>query len=96
MNNESYLNECLDSNLIVNATHDKITSIYVSPGQSSEEFQSFLKKFEMLFGNISNGNPFVSITVSNFNEKSKIWCSSDKTTYEDKKGKSLTSQCGSK
>ena len=68
--------------------------IYCSLRQSSEEFDLFLTNFELLLGYIANRNPFVSIIAGDFNLRSKNWCSSNKTTYEDKKLESLTSHCG--
>ena len=52
---------------------------------------TFLSNFELLL--IANRNSFVSIIIGDFNAKSNKWCSSDKTTYEDKKLESLTFQC---
>ena len=57
---------------------------------------SYIINFELLLDNIPNRNPFVSIIIWDFNAKSKNWCSSDKTTYEVKKLKCLTFQCGIK
>ena len=70
------------------------TLIYVSPSQWSKVFDTLLSNFELLLDNIANLNPFISIIIGDFNARSRKWCCSDKTTYEDKKLESLTSQCG--
>ena len=88
--NVSCLKKCLNFSLSVHGKQCNITLIYRSPGQSSEESDTFLSNFELLIDYIANRNPFVSI--GDFNARSNNWCSSDKTTYEGKKLESLTSQ----
>ena len=73
-----------------------MTLIYHSPSQSSVEFQTFLRTFDLFLNNIANLNPFVSIISSDFNERPKKLCFINKATYEDKKPESVTSQCGLK
>ena len=41
---------------------------------------------------MSNWNPILRIIIGGFNTTSKSWCSGDKTTYERKKTKSITSE----
>ena len=96
VNNTSCLKKCLNFSLRVYGKHHNITLIYCSPSQSSEEFDEFLSNFKFLLDHIANRNPFVSIIIGDFNARSNNWCSSDKTTYEDKKLESLNSQCGFK
>ena len=52
VNNVSYSKQCLNFIVSVNEKQCNITLIYRSPSQSSEEFQTILKKFEFLFDNI--------------------------------------------
>ena len=47
-----------------------ITLIYLSPSQSSEEFDTFLSNLELLLDYIANHNPFVIIIIGNFNASS--------------------------
>ena len=96
VNHVSCLKECLNFNPSVNGKQCNITLIYGSPSQSSEEFDTFLSDFELQLDYIANRNPFVSMFVGGFDARSKNWCSSDKTTYEDKILEYLTSQCGFK
>ena len=90
------MKECLNFSLSVYGKQCNITLIYLSPSQSSEEFDTFLSNFEFLLDYIANPNPFVSIIIGAFNARSNNWCFSDKTTYEGKKLESLISQCGFK
>ena len=96
INNTSCLKKWLNFNLSVYGKQYNITLIYRSPSQSSEEFDTFLSNFKFLLDYIANRNPFVSISIGDFNPRSNNWCSSDKTTYEGKGLESLTSQCGFK
>ena len=52
VNNVSYSKQCLNFIVSVNEKQCNITLIYRSPSQSSEEFQTILKKFEFLLDNI--------------------------------------------
>ena len=87
-----YLNECLNFHLILIGKQCNTTLIYRSRSQLLDEFHTFLKFFELLQDNIANWNPFVNITIDDFNAWSKNWCSGDKTIYEGKNLESLTSQ----
>ena len=96
VNNVSCLKECLNFSLSVHWKQCNITLTYRLPSQSSEECDTFLSNFELLLDYIANRNPFVSIIIGDFNAGSNNWCSSDKTSYENKKLEFLTSQCGFK
>ena len=52
VNNVSYSKQCLNFYVSVNEKQCNITLIYRSPSQSSEEFQTILKKFEFQLDNI--------------------------------------------
>ena len=79
VNNVICLKECLNFDLSVNGKQCNITLIYRLPSQSPDEFHTFLIYFALLLDNIANRNHFVSITIRDFNERSKNWCSSNKT-----------------
>ena len=91
VNNVGFLKEYLNFKLSVNGKHNSITLIYCSTSQSSEEFYTFLSNFTLLLDYNANRNSFVSIIIGDFNARSKNWCSSDKTNYEEKKLEYLTS-----
>ena len=53
-----------------------ISSLYCSPSQSSEEFESFLTSFEHL-SDINSRKPSGSVILGDFNARSTSWWSSD-------------------
>ena len=68
----SYLKECLNFYLSVNGKQCNTTLIYLSLNQLLDEFYAFLTNFELLQDNVANLNPFVSITIDDFNSGQKI------------------------
>ena len=69
VNNISCLKECFKFELECVWETVYITLIYHSSGQSSEEFDTFLSNFELLRDYIANCNPFVSIIIGDFSDK---------------------------
>ena len=68
--------------------------LYRSPSQSQDDFETFLKKFELNLDTILANNPFLTVVLGDFNFKSDLWCKSDKTSYEGSKIEGITSQFG--
>ena len=58
------------------------------------EFETFLKNFELNLDTILVNNPFLTIVVGDFNVKSNLWCKNDKTPYEGSKIEGITFQFG--
>ena len=54
-----------------------ISSLYCSPSQNSEEFESFLTNFEHLLSDINARKPSVFVILGDFNARSTSWWSSD-------------------
>ena len=67
---------------------------YRSPSQSQNEFDTFLKNFELNLDTILANNPFLTVFLADFNAKSSLWCKSDNTSYESSKIEGITSQLG--
>ena len=44
--------------------------MYRSPGQTSDDFNSFITNLEKLVANISSSNPHFILMIGNFNAKS--------------------------
>ena len=57
-----------------------ISSLYRSPSQNSEEFESYLTNFEHLLSDINARKPSVSVILGDFNARSK----SEKLTIRNK------------
>ena len=68
--------------------------LYCSPSQSQDDFETFLKNFELNLGIVLANNSFLTVVLGDFNVKSNVWCKSDKTSYEGSKIKGITSQFG--
>ena len=75
--NLPYLQEALL--LELNGQNKKIiiSSLYRSPSQNSEEYESFLTSFEHLLSDINAHKPPVSVILGDFNARSTSWWSSD-------------------
>ena len=56
--------------------------MYGSPGQTSDDFNSFTTNLEKLVVNISSSNPHVILMIGDFNAKLSNWSSNDTTTVE--------------
>ena len=68
--------------------------LYCSPSQSQDDFETFLKNFELNLDTILANNSFLTVVLGDFNVNSNVWCKSDKTSYEGSKIKGITSQFG--
>ena len=74
-----YLNE----NLLCEVTKKCITgTVYKSPSQNSDEFESFLLNVELLLQDISNRNPYLTLLLSDYNAKITNWWHHDITATE--------------
>ena len=71
-----------------------ISSLYGSPSQNSEEFESFLTNFEHLLSNINARKPSVSVILGDFNVRSTSWWSNDIDSLEGRKLFSLSTSNG--
>ena len=61
---------------------------YHSPSQSQDDFEAFLKNFELNLDIILAKHPFLTVVFCDFNFKSNLYCKSQKTSGID----DLTSQ----
>ena len=55
---------------------------YRSPNQSQDQFESFSNNFELNVKKLAQQNPYLMVTLGNFNTKSCNWFKQDKTTAE--------------
>ena len=77
-----YLKECLIFELSINNKRRYVVSMYRSPSQTTDDFNSFTTNLEKLLGNISSTNPHFILMIGDFNDKSSNWSSKDTTTAE--------------
>ena len=87
----SYLSECLTLEVTISNRKVYVITLYRSPSQTSDEFQSFISNLEKLLININSFDPHFVILLGDFNAKSKSWSNNDTTAEEDTILENLTS-----
>ena len=78
----SYLKEYLILEVSINNKRGYVVSLYRSPSQASDEFDSFLANLEKIVVNISRSNPHFLLLIGDFNAKCSNWSTNDTTTAE--------------
>ena len=92
----SCLSECLTLEVTISNKKGYVITLYRSPSQTSDEFQSFISNLEKLLININSFDPHFVILLGDFNAKSKSWSINDTTTEEGTILENLTSLFGMK
>ena len=80
--NIRYLQECITFEMRIGRKCCKFICLYRSPSQTNDEFESFLKNFELTLDKIHEDNPFMISVLGDFNAKSNNWCKNDITSHE--------------
>ena len=75
-----YLLECIVFELNTGNKFWKIVSLYRSPNQSQDDFETFTKNLELILDKIFETNPFFVITLGDFDVKLSWWYKNDKIT----------------
>ena len=88
------LSECLVCELSIQNKNGYFVTLYRSPSQSLDDFESFLKKFDKLLTNITKTRSDFVIVNADFNAKSTTWWSGDTNTAEGTNIEALTSYHG--
>ena len=92
--NVKYLQESILFELRIGSKCCRFSCLYRSPGQTQDEFETFLKNFELTLDKIHENNPFRIIVLGDFNAKSNNWCKSDITSLEDSKVDTIANSYG--
>ena len=74
---------------------DKVSnsiSLYRSPSQTLDDFETFSKSFKLNLENIVHRNPFPVVVIGDFNAKSSVWHGQDKSTFEGNVTDNIRSQ----
>ena len=87
----SILSECLLCEINIDGKKGYLATLYRSPSQTQEDFETFLYQFEKLLLNINNKNPAFTVISGDFNARSASWWPSDKTTIEGTRIEALSS-----
>ena len=77
-----YLNESLLCEVTIGSKKCIIGTVYRSPSQNSDEFESFLSNFEFSLQDISNRNPYLTLLLGDYNARNTKWWHHDITTTE--------------
>ena len=62
--------------------------------QTHDDFETFMKNFDLNLDKINKKNPSLTVAFGDFNAKSQTWCKNDKTLYEGFKFNILTCSQG--
>ena len=87
-----YLQECVNFEIMIGDKLYRFVSLYRSPNQSQDDFESFAKNFELNIDAVAANNPFLTVVLGDFNIKSNLWFKGNKTSYEGSKIDAITSQ----
>ena len=86
-----FLNECINFELRI---RDKTCNFVVldrSPSQSQDVLESFCENFEKTSDKLAQNNPFLLVTIGDFNAKLTNWCANDQTSFEGDEIEHITS-----
>ena len=92
--NIQYLQECINFEIKIKDKLCNFITLYRSPNQCQDDFESFINNIELNLDSIMTNNPFLTVILDDFNDKSSIWHNNDITTYEGSKTDGVTSQFG--
>ena len=76
------LQECINLELINGDNLCSFIKLYRSPSQTHDDFETFMKNFELILDEINKKNPFLNVAFGVFNAKNQTWIKNDKTSYE--------------
>ena len=92
--NVKYLQESISFELRKGGKCCRFSYLHRSPSQTQDEFETFLKNFELTLDKIHENNPFMTIVLGDFNAKSNNWCKSDITSLEGSKVDTIANSYG--
>ena len=92
--NIQLLQECINFEIKIADKTCNFISLYRSPSQSKDEFESFADNLELNLDSIVHRNPYLIVVLGDFNAQTKGWYPLGKTTYEGTRIDGITSQFG--
>ena len=92
--NVQYLQESICFELKIGDKTCNFLSLYKSPGQSQNDFETFIESLELNLESLVQRNPFLVVLIEDFNAKSSNWFCQDKTNYEGDAIENLTTRFG--
>ena len=82
--NIHYLQECINFEIKIKDKLCNFISLYRSPNQSQDDFESFINNLECNLDSVMVNNPFLIVSLGDFNAKSSLWHNNDVTTVHIK------------
>ena len=67
-----YLQECITFEIMIGGKLCRFVSLYRSPNQSEDDFESFANNFELNIDAVTANNPFLTVVLGDFNVKSNL------------------------
>ena len=92
--NIQYLQECINFEIKIKDKLCNFITLYRSPNQCQDDFESFINNFELNLDSFMTKNPFLTVILGDFNAKLSLWFNNDVTTCEGSKIDGVTSQSG--
>ena len=86
-----YLHECINFEIRIGCKLCRFVSLYRSPSQSQDDFESFANNFELNIDTGTSNTTFLTVVLGGFNVKSNLWFKGDKTMHEGSKMDGITS-----
>ena len=90
----SMLHECINLEIRIYDKLCNLICLYKSTSKNMEEFETFLKNFELNPKLIFTKYPYLTVVIGDFNFKSYNWYKGDKTTANGTKLEIITSHYG--
>ena len=69
----NYLNKCISFELRIGGKVCKLLTIYRSPSQNRDEFETFLDNLKLHFDHMAHKNPYLMVVLGDFNTKLNSW-----------------------
>ena len=88
----NYLSESILFELQIASKICNFISLYRSPSQTADNFDSSLADLKLNLDAMTENNPSLVAAVGDFNARSSSWCISGKSNYEGTKINCLTSE----
>ena len=88
------MQECINFEIKIADKTCNFISLYRSPSQSKDEFESFADNLELNLDSIALRNPYLIVVLGDFNAETKGWYPLGKATYEGTRIDGITSQFG--
>ena len=87
-----YLEECINSELKIKDKLRNFISLYHSPNQCRDDFESLINNFELNLDSVMVNKSFLTVILGDFNAKLSLCYKNDIPTYEGSKMDDVTSQ----